>query len=77
MYNLQQILWKEENSKVGIEEIKKRLSEVRAEQERIDKQISKQEDDGVFDSKLYDRLNELEDERNDLELMKSSLEKVS
>jgi predicted nuclease with TOPRIM domain len=62
---------------VGIEEIKKRLSEVRAEQERIDKQISKQEDDGVFDSKLYDRLNELEDERNDLELMKSSLEKVS
>ena len=59
-----------------IEEIKKRLSEVRAEQEKIDKQISKQEDDGVFDSKLYDRLNELEDERNDLELMLSSLEKV-
>ena len=61
----------------SIEEIKKRLSEVRAEQEKIDKQISKQEDDGVFDSKLYDRLNELEDERNDLELMLSSLEKVS
>jgi len=60
----------------SIEEIKKRLSEVRAEQEKIDKQISKQEDDGVFDSKLYDRLNELEDERNDLELMLSSLEKV-
>ena len=60
-----------------IEEIKKRLLEVRAEQEKIDKQISKQEDDGVFDSKLYDRLNELEDERNDLELMLSSLEKVS
>ena len=61
----------------SIEEIKKRLSEVRAEQERIDKQISKQEDDENFDSKLYDRLNELEDERNDLEMMLSSLEKVS
>ena len=61
---------------MGIEEIKKRLSEVRSEQERIDKQISKQEDDDNFDSKLYDRLNELEDERNDLELMLSSLEKV-
>ncbi len=60
-----------------IKEIKKRLSEVKAELLRIDKQISKQEDDGNYDSKLYDRLNALEDERNDLEMMISSLEKVS
>ena len=60
-----------------IKEIKKRLSEVKGELLRIDKQISKQEDDGNYDSKLYDRLNALEDERNDLEMMLSSLEKVS
>lgn len=60
-----------------IKEIKKRLSEVKAELLKIDKQISKQEDDGNYDSKLYDRLTLLEDERNELEMMVSSLEKVS
>lgn len=60
-----------------IKEIKKRLSEVKVELLKIDKQISKQEDDGNYDSKLYDRLTLLEDERNELEMMVSSLEKVS
>lgn len=58
-----------------ITEIKKRLKEIRKEQTGIDKMIAKQEDDGNFDDKLYSRLNELEDERNNLQMQLDELEK--
>lgn len=57
-----------------ITEIKKRLKEINKEQRNLDKMIEKQEEDGNFNSSLYDSLRELEEERNNLELELDVLE---
>ena len=57
-----------------ITEIKKRLKEINKEQRNLDKMIEKQEEDGNFNSSLYDSLRELEEERNNLELELDTLE---
>ena len=56
------------------EEIKKRLKDINKEQRNLDKKIEKQEEDGNFDSSLYDTLRSLEDERNNLDLELRAIE---
>ena len=56
------------------EEIRKRLKDINKEQRNLDKKIEKQEEDGNFDSSLYDALRDLEDERNNLDLELRSIE---
>ena len=57
------------------EEIRKRLKEINKEQRNLDKKIEKQEEDGNFDNSLYDSIRALEDERNNLELELSAIER--
>ena len=57
------------------EEIRKRLKEINKEQRNLDKKIEKQEEDGNFDNSLYDSIRALEDERNNLELELSDIER--
>ena len=57
------------------EEIRKRLKDINKEQRNLDKKIEKQEQDGNFNSSLYDSLRALEDERNNLELELSAIER--
>ena len=57
------------------EEIRKRLKDINKEQRNLDKRIEKQEEDGNFNSSLYDSLRALEDERNNLELELSAIER--
>ena len=57
-----------------ISEIKRRLKEINKEQTNIDKIIEKQEEDGNFDSSLYESLRALEDERNNLDLELRAIE---
>ena len=56
------------------EEIRKRLKDINKEQRNLDKKIEKQEEDGNFDSSLYDYLIALEDERNNLDLELRAIE---
>ena len=56
------------------EEIRKRLKDINKEQRNLDKKIEKQEEDGNFDSSLYDTLRSLEDERNNLDLELRAIE---
>ena len=56
------------------EEIRKRLKDINKEQSNLDKKIEKQEEDGNFDSSLYDSLRALEDERNNLDLELRAIE---
>ena len=56
------------------EEIRKRLKDINKEQRNLDKRIEKQEEDGNFDSSLYDSLRVLEDERNNLDLELRAIE---
>lgn len=58
-----------------ITQIKKRLSKIKSEQSKLDKMIAKQEEDGNYDDSLYQALEKLEDERNNLRLQLESLEK--
>ena len=58
-----------------ITQIKKRLSKIKSEQSKLDKMIDKQEEDGNYDDSLYQALEKLEDERNNLRLQLESLEK--
>ena len=57
------------------EEIRKRLKEINKEQRNLDKRIEKQEEDGNYNSSLYDSIRALEDERNNLELELSAIER--
>ena len=57
------------------EEIRKRLKDINKEQRNLDKKIEKQEEDGNFDISLYDSIRALEDERNNLELELSDIER--
>ena len=56
------------------EEIRKRLKDINKEQRNLDKKIEKQEEDGNFESSLYDSLRALEDERNNLDLELRTIE---
>ena len=56
------------------EEIRKRLKDINKEQRNLDKKIEKQEEDGNFDSSLYESLRALEDERNHLDLELRAIE---
>lgn len=58
-----------------ITQIKKRLNKIKSEQSKLDKLIVKQEEDGNYDDSLYQALEKLEDERNNLRLQLESLEK--
>lgn len=59
-----------------IAQIKKRLNKIKSEQSKLDKMIAKQEEeDGNYDDSLYQALEKLEDERNNLRLQLESLEK--
>ncbi len=58
---------------VEVAEINKRIYEIRKEQTSIDKTIAKQEEDGNFDDSLYSRLDELEEEINNLEMQLEGL----
>ena len=51
-----------------VKEIKKRIDAINKEQRRLDKLIEKQEEDGIYSDKLYNSINELEDEKNNLSL---------
>ena len=57
-----------------VKEIKKRIDAINKEQRRLDKLIEKQEEDGIYSDKLYNSINELEDEKNNLSLELESLE---
>lgn len=56
------------------EEIRKRLKDINKEQRNLDKKIEKQEEDGNYNSSLYDSIRALEDERNNLEFELSAIE---
>ena len=57
-----------------VKEIKKRIDAINKEQRRLDKLIEKQEEDGIYSDKLYNSINELEDEKNNLSLELEALE---
>ena len=56
------------------EEIRKRLKDINKEQRNLDKRIEKQEEDGNFDSSLYESVRALEDEYNNLDLALRAIE---
>ena len=56
------------------EEIRKRLKDINKEQRNLDKRIEKQEEDGNFDSSLYESVRALEEEYNNLDLDLRSIE---
>ena len=56
------------------EEIRNRLKEISKEQRNLDKKIEKQEEDGNFDSSLYESVRALEEEYNNLDLELRSIE---
>ena len=56
------------------EEIRKRLKDINKEQRNLDKRIEKQEEDGNFDSSLYESVRALEEEYNKLDLELRSIE---
>ena len=56
------------------EEIRKRLKEISKEQRNLDKKIEKQEEDGNFDSSLYESVRALEEEYNNLDLELRAIE---
>ena len=56
------------------EEIRKRLKDINKEQRNLDKRIEKQEEDGNFDSSLYESVSALEDEYNNLDLELRAIE---
>ena len=56
------------------EEIRKRLKEINKEQRNLDKKIEKQEEDGNFDSSLYESVRALEEEYNNLDLELRAIE---
>ena len=57
-----------------VEEIRKRLKDINKEQRNLDKKIEKQEEDGNFDSSLYESVRALEEEYNNLDLELRSIE---
>ena len=57
-----------------VKEIKKRIDAINKEQRRLDKLIEKQEEDGIYSDKLYNSINELKDEKNNLSLELEALE---
>ena len=57
-----------------VEEIKKRIDAINKEQRKLDKLIEKQEEDGIYSDKLYNSINELEEEKNNLSLELEALE---
>ena len=56
------------------EEIRKRLKDINKEQRNLDKRIEKQEEDGNYDSSLYESVRALEEEYNNLDLELRSIE---
>ena len=56
------------------EEIRKRLKDINKEQRNLDKRIEKQEEDGNFDSSLYESARALEEEYNNLDLELRAIE---
>ena len=56
------------------EEIRKRLKEINKEQRNLDKKIEKQEEDGNYDSSLYESVRALEEEYNNLDLELRAIE---
>ena len=56
------------------EEIRKRLKDINKEQRNLDKKIEKQEEDGNFDSSLYESVRALEEEYNNLDLELRAIE---
>lgn len=52
---------------MDIDTIKKRIGYIKKEQIRLEKLIEKQEDNGVFDNSLYDKIAELDKEKEELE----------
>lgn len=56
------------------EEIRKRLKDINKEQRNLDKRIEKQEEDGNFDSSLYESVRALEEEYNNLDLELRAIE---
>lgn len=46
--------------------IKARLKEIQKEQNRIEAQIEKMDEDGLYDDRLYSSLSKLEEERDQL-----------
>ena len=57
-----------------VKEIKKRIDAINKEQRRLDKLIEKQKKDGMYSDKIYNSINGLEDEKNNLSLELESLE---
>lgn len=51
-----------------IKEINDRLSDISKEQNRLDRLIEKQENDGNYNDALYQAMEKLEEERTDLRL---------
>ena len=56
------------------EEIRKRLKDINKEQRNLDKRIEKQEEDGNYDSSLYESIRALEEEYNNLDLELRAIE---
>ena len=56
------------------EEIRKRLKDINKEQRNLDKRIEKQEEDGNYDSSLYESVRVLEEEYNNLDLELRAIE---
>ena len=56
------------------EEIRKRLKDINKEQRNLDKRIEKQEEDGNYDSSLYESVRALEEEYNNLDLELRAIE---
>lgn len=57
-----------------LKELKSKLSEIKKQQDKIDKMISKNEEDDYYDGSLYEELEKLEDERNDLMMQIEAIE---
>lgn len=51
-----------------IKEINDRLSDISKEQNKLDRLIEKQENDGNYNDALYQAMEKLEEERTDLRL---------
>lgn len=49
------------------ETISSKIKEINKEITKLEKQIEKQEEDGIYDDSLYSAINRLEDERLELE----------
>ena len=50
------------------------IKEIRRQQTKIESQIAKQEEDGIYDNSLYEKLDELDKEAEDIQAELDKLE---